>query len=116
MRVPHECKARFATRRVRDRARRWSRSCRTARAGRRAGGASRRPKRGIRTEVGTAAVPRAVGKQVRIRQSRRTTGRHIAERSHLQWLVVVLAPLEIVDRGGSGGGVAVGSRSARKLG
>src|SRR4029077_9038952 len=83
MRVPHESKACFATRRVRDRSRRWSGTGRTARAGRSTGAASGRPKRGIRTEVGTAAVPRAVGKQVRIGQSRRAAARHIAERSDL---------------------------------
>ena len=53
---------------------------------------------------------------VRIGQGDRTAAAHIAKRRLLQWLVVVLAPLEIVNRGGIAGVVAVRIRHARQHG
>src|SRR5882762_10609446 len=80
------------------------------------GAASRRPLRGIRSEIGTTAIPGAVREEVRIGQSCRPAARHIAKRSSLNWFVVVLAPLVIVNRSGGDSVVAVGIRSTGKLG
>jgi len=52
----------------------------------------------IGPEIGTAAVPGAVRKEVWIRQCHRAASRYIAERRHLERLVVVLAPLVIINR------------------
>src|SRR5437660_3454070 len=87
VRVPHKRKASFVSGGVRDGARR--RSC--------AGGPGRADGR-IRTEIGAAAVPRTIREKVRIGQGCRAAARHITERTFLHRLVVVLAPLVIVDR------------------
>src|SRR3989440_5442333 len=105
MRVPHEGEPGLARRGVGDRARGWRRSGRTR-------GSNRR----VRAQIGAAAVPRAVREQVRIGQRYRAAARDIAERLGLQRLVVVLAPLEIVDRSGRTGVVTVGVRSTGELG
>src|SRR6266480_286431 len=106
VRVPHKRKPSLTGRRVRDRARR--------RSGTRGAG---RSDGGIRTQIGTAAVPGAVREDVRIGQSYRAAARHIAERSSLHWLVVVLTPLVIIQRRlcRTKGVVAVGVRSTGKL-
>ena len=52
----------------------------------------------IRSQVGSAAVPGAIGEDVGIRQSRWAAGGNIADRSNFERLVVVLAPLEVIDR------------------
>src|SRR5207244_11961400 len=75
---------------------RW-RVCDSARGRRGAGGADGTHGR-IRTEIGTAAEPRTVSEDVGIRQSCRAATGDVAERGSLQWLVVILAPLEVIDR------------------
>src|SRR5205823_11320166 len=105
MRVPHEGEARLRGRWVGDRA-----------GGRRGPRGAGRPDRRVRTQIGAAAEPGTVGEQVRIGQRDRTATSDIAERLGLQRLVVVLAPLEIVDRSGRTGVVTVGVRSTGKPG
>src|SRR4029077_4743252 len=83
---------------------------RAAHAGRHGG-----PQTCIRTQVGCATVPLTVGEDVGIGQRCRAAGSHIPERSDLDRLVMVLTPLEIVDRSGSSRvvGVSVGSTAKR---
>src|SRR5882762_10167039 len=70
----------------------------------------------IRTQVGAAAVPGAEGHDVGIRQTYRTATCDVAERIRFQWLVVILAPLEIVNCGRGGGVVAVAIWNTTELG
>src|SRR2546428_13870051 len=64
----------------------------------------------------TAAEPGGVRKDIWTRRGRRAASGYIAKRSHLERLVVILAPLEIVDGSRSAGVVAVGVRVAGQLG
>src|SRR5882762_2243490 len=105
VRVPHKRKTSFARGGVRDRARRW-----------RCAGGPGRTDGGIRTEIGASTVPRTVREDVRIGQSCGAAARDIAEWSRLNWLVVILTPLVIVERSGGPGVVAVGIRITGKLG
>src|SRR5882672_4729828 len=105
MRVPHESESGFARGRVRDRPRRWDGP----------GGTDGTHGR-VGPEVRASAKPGAGRKDVRIRQSCGTASRNIAERRRLQWLVVILAPLEVIDRCGRARVVTVGVRSTRKFG
>src|SRR5207237_2654245 len=63
----------------------------------------------------TTAVPGAVREEVCIGQRRWAATGHVAERSRLARLEMVLAPLEIVDRSRCPGVVAVRVRRAGKL-
>src|SRR5438445_2227548 len=120
MRVPNEGESSFAAGRVGDGAR--GRSAAGGATVRRigliglAGHATCRPQCRIRTQIRAAAIPGAVGEDIRIRQGHRTVARNIAEGINLKWLVVILAPLEIVDCRGSTSVVAVSIRSTGKLG
>src|SRR5580704_19481270 len=102
--VPHKRKSCFARWTVGDRA--GGRSC-SDRSG--------CPNSGIRSEIRTASVPRAIGQDVRIGQSRRPASPYISEWRNLQRLVVVLAPLEVVDRCWSASVIAVCVRCAGEL-
>src|SRR5215470_4536308 len=96
MRVPHESEAGFVGWRVSNGAG-W-RSC---------SGRANRAYRGFGAQVGTAAKPGTVGEDIGIWQSGRTAAGNVAYRGGLQRFVVVLAPLEVVDRCRSAGVVAV---------
>src|ERR1700756_25430 len=65
--------------------------------------------------MGGAAVPRSIGENVWIRKSCRAPSGNIAKRRNLQWLVVVLAPFEIVYCSGRAGVVAVRIGRARQF-
>src|SRR5207302_11474647 len=62
------------------------------------------------------AIPSAVREEVRIGQSCRAAGRHVAKGHSLNWFVVVLAPLVIVNRRGGASVVTVGIRGTGKFG
>src|SRR5260370_4768670 len=57
-------------------------------------------KSGIGPKIGISAVPSTIRENVGAGQSSRAAACDITQRSNLQRLVVVLAPLVIVDRGG----------------
>src|ERR1700750_826980 len=98
--MPHECETSLAAGTVRDRPR-W-RSCTGGAAFgclvRARAGSKRRARGCIRTQIRAATEPRSIGENVRIGQRRRAATGYIPKRLRLQWLIVILAPLEIVDR------------------
>src|SRR6266480_2614924 len=73
------------------------------------GGFATVPEGGVVPVLPTA---RTVSEDGRIRQSCRTATCNVAEWVRLHWLVVILAPLEIVDCSGGAGVVAVHIRGA----
>src|ERR1700676_2463240 len=83
---------------------------------RRCSGGAHSPDGGIWTEIGAAAGPGTVREEVSIRQSCRAEASDVAKRSNLERLVVVLAPLVVINRscGAEAGVVAVGIRGASK--
>src|SRR5215470_745275 len=96
MRVPHESEASFVGWRVSNR------------AGWRSGsGRANRAYCGFGVQVGTAVKPGTIREDIGIWQSGRTAARNVVYRSGLQWFVVILALLEVVDRCRRSGVVAV---------
>src|SRR5215475_5412925 len=119
--VPHKRKAGFTSRWIRDGARRRSRAGGSA-AWRvdctwiwiaRIASSKGRPARRIRPQIGASTKPGTIGQDVRIRQGDRAASSHVTRRCSFQWLVVVLAPFEVVDRVWCTCVVAIRVRSAR---
>src|SRR6185295_4430616 len=101
MRVPHEGKARFSLARITGR---WIGNRSRRRNRRRA----RRPGGGLRSEVRTAAIPRAERQNVCVGERYRSAAADVAERTGFERLVVIAAPFVIVrrrERRAAGGGV-----------